>query len=124
MKGIYLLDACNIVRAGSWDPGRDDDAESRAFIARIERRLVPAPRLRVVAVFDGPRRYSAAGVVLELRFSQEEPADSVILDLARAGVHEGRSVWVVSRDGALLDRAEEEGARPLSPGDFEERLGR
>ncbi len=125
MKGVYLLDACNIVRAGSWGARRDDDdAESREFIDRLERALAPTPRLRVVAVFDGPRRYRASGGVLELRFAEGATADAVILDLARACVHRGLSVSVVSRDRSLIERAEEEGARALSPEAFEARLAR
>ena len=97
---------------------RDDDAESRRWIAGLERRLEPVPRLRVVAVFDGPRRYRAAAGFLELRFAEGTTADDVILDLARASLHEGRRVYVVSWDGALASRARDEGARTLAPPEF------
>jgi hypothetical protein len=122
VKGVYLLDACNIVREGSQGAWRDDDAESRRWVACLERKIEPAPRLRVVAVFDGPRRYRAAGGFLELRFAEGTTADAVILDLARGSLHEGRSVYVVSWDGALVARALEEGARTLTPAEFERRL--
>ena len=122
MKGVYLLDACNIVREGSHGAWRDDDTESRRWIACLERKLDPAPRLRVVAVFDGPRRYGTVGGFLELRFAEGTTADAVILDLARSSLHEGRSVYVVSWDGALGARARDEGARTLAPTEFERRL--
>lgn len=118
MKGVYLLDACNIVRAGSQGAWRDDDGESRRWIASLERRLEPASRLRVVAVFDGPRRYRVAAGFLELRFAEGATADDVILDLARASLHEGRRVRVVSWDGTLVARARDEGARALTPPEF------
>jgi hypothetical protein len=113
----YCIDGTNLVRGLGYGGPQFRDQENRdclwlaAALAELCRRL--SGRLEVELFFDGALRpMGAMPHNLRLKFSFEEPADELILDRVRARRWSaGKTVTVVTGDGELGRRAEEEGGR-------------
>ena len=120
---LYCVDGTNVVRV-LWGYGGEEFREQEESdcitlvesFAVLSRRL--AGRAEFEVFFDGQgRTWKRAPRAEGLRvcFAWDETADSLILDRVRAGSfgHEGR-VTVVTADGELGRRAQEEGGRWLT----------
>ena len=120
---LYCVDGTNVVRV-LWGYGGDEFREQEESdcvtlvesFAVLSRRL--AGRAEFEVFFDGQgRAWKRAPRAEGLRvcFAWDETADSLILDRVRSGSfgHEGR-VTVVTADGDLGRRAQEEGGRWLT----------
>lgn len=118
---LYCVDGSNLVRcavdaAGPAFPEREetDCAWLVEAFGELCRRLGPGVEFELY--FDGPRRAwagrSGGEPNLSVRFSHEEEADALILDRVRSRRWGGAGkVTVVTGDGELGRRTEEEGGR-------------
>ena len=114
LRPLYLVDGYNLLHAVILK-GRD---RARWWGAEQQRRVVDfVARFSdgdVCVVFDGSAPEPAA-TPIEVRFAAS--ADDTIV--ARCAKLEGeRTVYVVSADRALIDRARQHGAHRLSPWQF------
>lgn len=130
---LYCVDGTNVVRVlwgyGGAEFREQEESDCVTLVdsfAVLGRRLAGQAEFEVF--FDGQGRTwkrAPRGEGLRVSFAWDETADSLILDRVRAGSfgHEGR-VTVVTADGELGRRAQEEGGRWLMvrPGERLERV--
>ena len=130
---LYCVDGTNVVRV-LWGYGGAEfrEQEESDCVTLLESFAVLCRSLRgraeVEIFFDGEGRTwkrLPQAENLRVRFSWEEPADTLILDRVRAGSfgHEG-AVTVITADGELGRRARQEGGRWMTvrPGEGLERI--
>ncbi len=115
---IYCVDGTNVVRVchGYGGPAfrEQEEADARRLVEALAQLCESCEgRVEVELFFDGDFRVMARQASgLRIRFTREESADELILDKVRASGHLGGGrVTVVTADGELGRRAQEEGGR-------------
>jgi hypothetical protein len=123
MVHCYCVDGTNVVRGcyGYGGPAfrHQEDADAERLVAALDVLCESLEgSIEVEVFFDGAHRpLGAAARNLRVRFTHEMPADDLILDRVRSRRYAGGgSVTVVTGDGDLGRKAEDEGARWLRLG--------
>jgi hypothetical protein len=115
---VYLVDGSNFSmrfweKAGGTSPGELEREFVRWLgdIARTE--TLRASCFRVV--FDGPyRKAGAAGPSITLYYSDEMPADEMLVERGYFMQNQGIRAVIVTSDNGLRDRARAEGVKTLT----------
>lgn len=120
------MDGSNAVRRGGYDP-RFPEMEARRteeFLYRIDELAAGCSgKLRIEIFFDGPARpHLPVRPPVYVRFPMDGYADDAILGTARRLLHGGKGAVAVTGDGRLAETLRAEGARVMSPSEFEARL--
>ena len=128
MARTILIDGSNAVYAifdtldgsrGVWD------REAERFVSMIAAWAAGQPKVEVEIVFDGGFRKLAEGgdgANTRVLFSDGESADSLIMERLSVLRFYGKSAILVTRDRALAEAAQAEGARVVKPEDFWSRV--
>ncbi len=119
----FVIDGANAVYAvfGPWPETLEEQNRCASdFISSLDERLRLAPEFSIEVVFDGFHRAvpSVNRERLRIIFSDEETADSVILERVRSLVYFKEKVTVVTRDRDLANEARRENAKTLDPQKF------
>jgi len=122
----YLVDGSNVVRRGNYDPRFPEMEEVRTedFLFRIdEMASACSGEIRIEIFFDGPvRAHLPVDSPVHVRFPIDGYADDAIIGTARQLINRGKGAVIVTGDGRLAKSLQAEGARIMSPSEFETRL--
>ncbi|MCM2267421.1 MAG: NYN domain-containing protein [Elusimicrobiales bacterium] len=115
---VYLIDGSNFSlrfweKAGGESRDQLEGGFLRWLAAAAGTQALRASSFRVV--FDGPyRRAAASGPAITLYYSDQEPADEMLVERGYFMQNEGIRAIIVTSDNGLRDRAAAEGVKTMT----------